>query len=249
MRILTLNTWKCDGDYGRRLTHMVQGLAELSPDVILLQEVFACDDRTADTAGTLAQALSMVASRAPARHKRRVWGGQLKASSSGLAILTREPVVAHHVVPLPSDPADGERVAQLARWMHHGVPVWLANLHLTHLPGAVTLRICQLERCLSALQHLCGTERVVVGGDFNCGPGGPEFEWLLSGRWPWVQAQGIRHKTTHTTEDGWALDLDHLLLSRWPPTATAHLSVVLDPKQARSGAAVSDHAAVMLDIA
>ena len=66
MRILTLNTWKCDGAYRPRLQAMAQGLAALAPDVILLQEVFATEDDRADTAGYLAQALSMWATRAPA---------------------------------------------------------------------------------------------------------------------------------------------------------------------------------------
>jgi endonuclease/exonuclease/phosphatase family metal-dependent hydrolase len=248
MRILTLNTWKCDGAYRQRLAAMVRGLSAWQPDVVLLQEAFATDDGHADTARHLAQALGMIATVAPARHKVRVFEGHHCPSRSGLALLTREPPPAHHVLQLPSDPADGERIAQLARLVHQGQTFWMANVHLTHLSHASALRAQQLATTLAALHRLAGASPMVVGGDFNSGPGHTEIDGLRDAPWHLCNPFDGLAKTTHRTDDGRDLDLDHLLLSGWPSNAVRHAAVVLDPRDAAAGPAASDHAAVMLDL-
>jgi endonuclease/exonuclease/phosphatase family metal-dependent hydrolase len=43
MRIVSLNTWKKEGDYSRRLPLMRDGLAAMAPDVVCLQECFFAD--------------------------------------------------------------------------------------------------------------------------------------------------------------------------------------------------------------
>ena len=65
MRIVTLNTWKNEGDYARRLPLMRDGLAALSPDVVCLQECFVADGF--DTAAFLAAELGLHLYAAPAR--------------------------------------------------------------------------------------------------------------------------------------------------------------------------------------
>lgn len=244
MRILTLNTWKCDGAYRQRLAAMVDGLSKWQPDVVLLQEAFATDDAQADTARHLAQALGLIATIAPARHKARALEGQLRSSTSGLALLTREPPPSHHVLHLPSDPADGERIAQLAQVVHQGQTFWVANLHLTHLSHASTLRAQQLATTLAALHRMAGAASLVLGGDFNCGPGHAEFDSLGDTPWHLRNPFDGMAKTTHRSDDGRDLDLDHLLLSGWPSAAVLQAAVVLDPRET----AASDHAAVMLDV-
>lgn len=249
LRILTLNTWKCDGAYRQRLNVMAQGLSELKPDVVLLQEVFATGNGQADTAAHLAQTLSMVATCAPARHKYRWFEGSRCSSRSGLAVLTREPVAEHHVVPLPSDGADGERIAQLVRVVHQGDSFWVANLHLTHLPTASDWRTRQLHTCMTALKRHAGMGRAVIGGDFNAGPGSPEFDRLRVPPWHLDNPFESLHKTTHRTEDGRDLDLDHLLLSGWPVNAVLRAEVTLDPRLIAPPCSVaSDHAVVMIDL-
>lgn len=248
MRILTLNTWKCDGDYRQRMAAMASGLASLSADVILLQEAFFCDVPPADTAGQLAQALSMEATRAPARHKSRAFEGHTAMSSSGLAVLSRQAVVARHVIPLPTDSSDGERIALLVCLAHQGKRIWFANVHLSHLQGASTLRIGQLSHCIAALNQLAPHELQLLGGDFNCSPDGHEFEFLRSGASPWCMPDTSQNKSTHRTASGQDLDLDHLLLSNWPVDALPQAHVVLDPRHSEPGQEVSDHAAVMLDL-
>ncbi len=248
MRILTLNTWKCDGAYRARLAAMVDGLSKWQPDVVLLQEAFATEDGLADTAQHQAQALGLIATVAPARRKVRVFEGYHCPSTSGLALLTREPPPSHHVLQLPSDPADGERIAQLAQLVHQGQTFWMANLHLTHLSHASALRAQQLATTLAALHRLAGACPMVVGGDFNSGPGHAEFDGLRNAPWHLCNPFDGLAKTTHCTDDGRNLDLDHLLLSGWPRNAVRHAAVVMDPRDTAAGTAASDHAAVMLDL-
>lgn len=156
MRIVSLNTWKCDGPYRQRLGLMAEELAALAPDVLLLQEVFASEDGHADTAAFLAQALAMHVTVSPARRKHRLFEGQSRLSTSGLAMLCRQPLRSWQVLELPSDEADGERIALLASVSHGSQNIWLANLHLTHLPDAGELRARQLQSCLAALHSMAG---------------------------------------------------------------------------------------------
>lgn len=163
MRIVTLNTWKNEGDYRRRLRLMRDGLAELSPDVVCLQEAFAAVG--ADTARELGAALGFVVHVAPARFKGRCHEGRMLHSSSGLAILTRWPGSSCSIM-LPSDPADGERIAQRLDLRIGDRPLRVLNLHLTHLRGAAELRATQLDRALAwAREGLTGG--LVVAGDLN----------------------------------------------------------------------------------
>ncbi len=248
LRILTLNTWKCDGLYRRRLNHMAQRLEELNPDVVLLQEVFATEDGQVDTAAYLAKHLAMAVTHAPARRKSRWFEERHCPSSSGLAVLTRQPVVEHHVVALPTDEDDGERIAQIVKVVHQGNSFWVANLHLTHLPTAAKLRSSQLATCLSALRQHAGLGFSVIGGDFNTGPGNPEFDALLIPPWHLVNPFGSMKKTTYRTEDGQDLDLDHLLLSGWSAGSSLAAKVTPAPSSDDACHDISDHAAVLLDL-
>ncbi len=239
MRIVTLNTWKCDGDYRERLKTMVEVLHRLLPDVVMLQEVFASEVARTDTAAYLARALDMVATAAPARRKPRWFEGRVVDSTSGLALLTRQPPREHHVMQLPSDERDGERVAQLARLSHRGQGFWLANLHLTHLADASLLRTRQLQAALSSWQTHASSYPLVLGGDFNAEPGTDEFEALLRQPWGLIQPFPDQVKQTYRNEDGSWLDVDHLLLSGWSDQA------LLDRCVLDSG---SDHRAVVLTL-
>jgi endonuclease/exonuclease/phosphatase family metal-dependent hydrolase len=163
MRVLTLNTWKNDGDYGRRLGLMCEGLAALSPDVVCLQEAFTAEGF--DTAGRLAEYLGLTLHAAPARFKPRRHEGHLLDSTSGLAILTRWPGTSASL-PLPSDPADGERIAQRLDLQVGDRRLRVLNLHLTHLRGANELRGAQLTYALAwSSEDLDGG--LMVAGDLN----------------------------------------------------------------------------------
>lgn len=167
LRLVTLNTAKCDEPYWQRLALMAEGLGALAPDVVALQECFACQLH-ADTAAMLAHVLSMHSSWAPARRKVRAWQGGEHESDSGLAVLTRRRPLASAVVELPSDPRDGQRVSQLVLLQHEGQKLLVGNVHLTHLRGADDLRRAQLGALVDHpwFQRDDLTARIVCG-DFN----------------------------------------------------------------------------------
>jgi endonuclease/exonuclease/phosphatase family metal-dependent hydrolase len=248
MRIATLNTWKCEGQYRERRVRMSDLLARLDPDVVLLQEVFVTEDGEINTAAHLATALSRICLQAPARAKPRLFEGAIRASTSGLAVLVRQPVLAHRVVHLPSEDADGERIAQLLHIEHEGRELWLANTHLTHLVHACTLRTHQAVNIMTTLRELSGNGAWLIGGDFNTGPGSRAFS-VLEGE-PWCLANPFAglEKTTHIDEAGRRLDLDHVLLSGWPTSCVEHAFVTDDADDGLRAHTVSDHAAVVIDI-
>jgi endonuclease/exonuclease/phosphatase family metal-dependent hydrolase len=250
MRLVTLNTWKGEGSYRQRLSSMAHGLASLAPDAVLLQEALVTADGQADTAEHLAHRLGMQHVAAPARRKPRLFEGQLRMSSSGLALLVRTAPVASQVVVLPTAAADGERIAQIVAIEVAGQRLWLANLHLTHLPGADALRHDQLMTCLIALRHCAGDEAAVVGGDLNSASDSAALAAALRQPWNFSNPFSGQRKTTHRDANGRDLDLDHLLLSPgWPADAVRSAFVALDPREAGATVAASDHAAVVVDLA
>ncbi len=186
--LVTLNTWKCDGDYDARLRAMAAGLAALHADVVCLQECFAVlDDASADSAGTpadtaraLAQHLGMQSFHVPARRKRRAFAGGQVFSSSGLAILTRLEAHGMEALALPTDSADGERIAQSLLLRADGATLRVINTHLSHLRSAGPLRAAQVA---AVLAYWCeGPSHagvpIVLAGDLNATIDAPELAAL-----------------------------------------------------------------------
>lgn len=167
LRIVTINTAKCDGPYAERLRALASQLRELRPDVLLLQESFATCDGSADTAMTLATELEMQITFAPARRKARRCEGRDVLSDSGLAILSRCRSLDVLTIELPSDLLDGQRIAQLGLLKHNGIPVFIANVHLTHLRHAVQLRAAQLMTVLHHSWTRAPVAARLICGDFN----------------------------------------------------------------------------------
>ena len=133
-RLLTLNTWKCDGAYRERLALMAPQLRALAPDAVALQECFLTVDGSADTAGLLCAATGLQATAVRARHKLRTFEGRQVASWSCQTLLGAHRVLRSQEVVLPSPPGDDDRRAQLVQLDVHGYRVTVANVHLTHLP-------------------------------------------------------------------------------------------------------------------
>lgn len=166
LTIVTLNTWKGDGAYRARLAAMRDGLRALAPDIVLLQEALRAPDIAADTAADLAGALGLAAVWQPARAKRRTIDGETADSWSGLAVLSRLPILARHIIALPDDPRDGERLGLVVELDDGGRRLVAACLHLTYLAGADALRRAQWAEVLAALPV---GDAAVIGGDFNAG--------------------------------------------------------------------------------
>lgn len=239
MRIVTLNTWKCEGDYARRLELMAEALLPLEADVICLQESFAAHGF--DTANHLAQALGLYAYARPGRRKRRLLQGVERPSTSGLAMLTSKPLAREAALSLESDAEDGERIAQAGDISFGAASVRIVNLHLTHLRDAQILRARQLEASLEwALTDWNGD--LVLAGDLNASRQAPELAALRQAR-PGPQGPTLRGP------DGCIgrRDLDHCVLVRSSGAVVRESRLVL-AGLAADGAFASDHAGLMITL-
>ncbi len=212
---------------------MAEGLAALSPDVVLLQEVFT--GAGADTAGRLARGLGMQVSSFPARLKRRRHLGRQVLSTSGLAILSRGRADSR-ALPLSSHPLDGERIAMRADIME-GRPLRLLNLHLSHLGGELgdALRAQQLREALD-WARADWTGDLVVGGDLNAAA----HNACLAPLWACMKPPLELGSPLH----GHGPAIDHLVLLGQPGL---HRERVLTEPDA-SGVRPSDHCGVLLDL-
>jgi endonuclease/exonuclease/phosphatase family metal-dependent hydrolase len=243
MRVVTLNTWKNDGDYLRRLPLMRDGLAALGPDIVCLQECFVGGGE--DTAAWLAAELGLALHAAPARAKPRPHLGADVESTSGLAILTRFQGATSAVSPLVSHPADGERIAQRLDCAVDGWPLRILNLHLTHLRGdrGADLRAEQFVQALAwAEQGLEGG--LIVAGDLNARARDPALAPIAS--LPGLAGPtliGPRGEDVRETDEA----IDHCVLLRPGAWRAAPPIRALDQADTE-GWHPSDHAAVVVDL-
>lgn len=239
MRIITLNTWKNEGPYERRLDLMAEGLAALAPDVVCLQECFLA--KGFDTASHLAAALGLEVTAAPARRKlRRHRGGDLE-SASGLALLHRQPLQAVGQLSLPASPRDGERIAQ---WADLATDLRLVNLHLTHLrgDGASALRHAQLDHVLCTLRT---SGALLLAGDFNARSSAPELSALAGSLDPAAAPTLQGGRAEQARPDAPAVD--HIALVAPKGWRIVRRFRGLDRPDA-DGWLPSDHAAVVADL-
>lgn len=243
--IVTLNTWKCDGDYPRRLPAMARVLAAARPDVACLQEVLRVPDGP-DTAATLADACGLDAHVCDARVKVRPVAGREVRCASGMAVLGPAAMEVTRLN-LPADPIrDGERLAQVARLETSPVgPLLVVNLHLTHPADQSAMRAEEMAIIVAAVEA-SGVPRAVLAGDFNDVLGSPALRlpFDLPG---WhcrdaVAAAGVPRFPT--VIDGEAV-IDHVLVLERREVAPLGVmgasAVGLVPDGQAGGVAPSDH--------
>lgn len=167
LKLVTINTAKGDGPYARRMELLAAGLERLAPDLVLLQEALVTEDGDWHTARMLGERLTMQMAYAPARLKERSVEGRLYDCTSGLGTLSRFPITATMALPLPSDPADGERIAQCVELGVDGRRLLIANVHLSHLHDRDDLRRAQLAKVLAHPWWLAHRSARLIGGDLN----------------------------------------------------------------------------------
>lgn len=250
MRLVSLNTWKSEGDYPLRVQAMAEGLAALFADVIALQEDLRTLDGRTHTARALGFALTMQLTWLPARAKPRALNSRQTLSTSGLAVLSRQPVLEQRVLVLPQDPRDGERVAQCVRLDGPLGDWWLVNLHLTHLSDRADLRHSQLVTVQDALGTFTQDRPVILCGDFNASPEAAEMAPWLQPFGPLSDVFGNQPKTTHLGPGAQPLNLDHIFWFTTPgmrPPPVGDVSVQLR-RPASNGVMASDHFAVCADL-
>lgn len=169
LRIVSYNTWKCDGDYHRRLPKIVSGLQQLDPDIVCLQEAFQCEGAGADTSAKIAEALAMHVFDLKARYKKRAFKGKERHSYSNLAMIVSPSFSQETDIKLPSHEKDDDRWAMTVKETATNYPIIkVTNTHLTHVRDAegVRLRALQAEvvKSISKPQENCLS---IVCGDFN----------------------------------------------------------------------------------
>lgn len=243
LRLVSINTWKCAGDYGARMDVLERQLAALTPDVVALQESFASVDGRHDTAARLARHLGMGLAFLPERRKPRTVGSQSFDSHSGLAVLSRLPIAAEHHLPLPSNAADGGRSAQLLRLHWNGRQIVLGNIHLTHLDDGA-LRQQQLACLLKHPWLTAAADLALVCGDFNAGLDTPAMHAFLTPAGAWRDAcASVPEKRTFRTA-GASRDLDHILIRADSRLVETGAGIVLDAPDPVTGVLASDHCGV-----
>lgn len=240
MRLVTLNTWKQEGDLPRRLPVMCRQLQALQPDVVFLQEVFSPLDESWSTAAELAEALAMTVWFAPARTKKRPWRGQACMSDSGLAILSRRALRDRELLMLPTDARDGDRLVMLARADSPWGPITLANTHLTHLTDRGDLRESQLRMILGTL---AASPLWVAGGDLNLTPEDAQID-ALRDRYQ-LQPWPVNTRLSCFQGDDRAGALDYLIHGGARMRGTTGGICLHEPLD---GVYASDHCGVVMDI-
>jgi endonuclease/exonuclease/phosphatase family metal-dependent hydrolase len=164
---ITFDTSSSRDDYRARIGVMTKDLKVLAPDILLLQNVFATADNRYNTAAHLARALHMQCAFLPMRPKLRYLDGRQTRSHSGLAVLSRHPILDKGRIELPSDPRDGQRIAQLCDLDVDGTRLLVANIQASHLAGTEAVRRHQIEKLAERLADAHDFDRILVGGDFN----------------------------------------------------------------------------------
>ena len=168
-RIVTYNTWKCDGLYRERLNWMGQALADLSPNIVCLQEAFDCRAGSADTVGHLSSVLGMRSEVLATREKIRRFEGTEQLSKSNLAILSNRPMTRQGNLKLADHDEDQNRWAmQVTMSDTTGTHLHIVNTHLSHLRGNTgdILRQTQAQQLHSELRP-GADEALVLCGDLN----------------------------------------------------------------------------------
>lgn len=176
LRVVSINTWKCDGDYIRRMDILETQLKEMQPDIVCCQEVFKSHDGRFDTMGRLLKTLDMSGRFVPLREKTRRFYGNFIRSTSGLGILSRCDIDSHDLLHLPEHPDDKDRSAQMVGITKADRKILLVNTHLTHLKDQAGLRLNQVKHLLDAIALKKEYDLILICGDFNAVPKSPEIK-------------------------------------------------------------------------
>jgi endonuclease/exonuclease/phosphatase family metal-dependent hydrolase len=154
-RIVTINILSDLSRWEERRTLLANGIANLNPDVVALQEVHIA----AQTAEWLAKVLDF---------KHFYISPKLGSAGlrEGIAILSTAPLEVLTTLDLESQ----SRVAQFVQISTGDFPLIIANCHLFWQPGDSPQRIRQVEILLERVKAFPPETPVVICGDFNGTP-------------------------------------------------------------------------------
>ncbi|WP_367322445.1 endonuclease/exonuclease/phosphatase family protein [Streptomyces sp. HUAS ZL42] len=177
MRVVTWNLWWRFGPWEARQKAILAALRELRPDVVGLQEVWAAggENLAEWLAAELGLHCAWAPSHAPQRWQRRIGDATV---GIGNAVLSRWPIVAREVLPLPApEDIDDGRLALYTRLAGPAYEVPFFTTHLTSPLRASAVR----RRQVTALAEFVSRHRgdgpfpPVVTGDFNAWPDSDEI--------------------------------------------------------------------------
>jgi len=197
LRCLTLNLWGAEPPLEARMAAVVQGLAELSPCVVALQEVREVPSRLPNQAESIAKAAGydhVFAAATP-------FGG----GHEGLAILAREQILEHGHEELPHAGPEERRILLSARIRCGQGSVWVHTTHLNYRLAHGKQREDQVQAIETSIAARATDSPQILMGDFNARPESDEIRWLrgqvtLGGRRTYFQDAWDR---LHPGEPGW----------------------------------------------
>ncbi len=179
LRIVTLNFWGTEAPLDVRLAMAVQQLRELAPDVVCMQEVKPHAGAT--TAHAIAGELGLTAHYQVASTWKAGEHGMKTDGEEGLAILSREPLLALRVLPLPGSAPGDSRILLSGQVATAGGPIWIHTTHLNYRLDDGVAREQQVEAIDAAIRALGRSPTdapQLLCGDFNATPDSDEIRFL-----------------------------------------------------------------------
>jgi endonuclease/exonuclease/phosphatase family metal-dependent hydrolase len=171
LRVLTLNVWNRSGPWEARLGIIRDGIRRLDPDLIGLQEIIAHE--SASQAVAIAEGLGYETAFGAAHD---VGGGFL----FGNAVLSRFPIAASRVFPLPNGGSDEHRSLLFAAIAspQGKIPFFVTHLNWKFHHGMVReAQVQAIAEHVKAEAPISGLPPVLVG-DFNAEPDATEIRFL-----------------------------------------------------------------------
>ena len=169
-RAATLNIWSRFGPWEERLVAIRDGLRELAPDILGMQEVLRIPDM--DQAALVSEGFDYEIA----------WGqsSENHGFPTGNAILSRWPITKREVIALPTGGSDEQRsivFAELAS-PFGAVPVFCTHLNWKLDHGHI--RQLQVKALTAAVARLAPIDRFppIVMGDFNAEPDADEIRYM-----------------------------------------------------------------------
>lgn len=171
LRVVTLNIWNRLGPWDERLAVIRERLRELDPDLIGLQEVIDVQGRT--QADEIAEGLGYHTAFGLASS----YGGGI---TLGNAVMSRWPIHASRVFPLPTCGTDERRSLVMAEISspHGKIPFFVTHLNWKQHEGIVREnQVLEVAERIKAEAPIDGLPPILVG-DFNAAPEATEVRFL-----------------------------------------------------------------------
>jgi len=261
LRVLTLNLWGPYEPLARRLELVAFGLSIWHPDVVCLQEVAAVPGSLGNTADVLARRAGFADVFCPAT--------TFPTLVEGVAILTRDPVLASESAELPGATPAERRVVLLARCRTPAGPVNVYTTHLNHRAEDGATRAAQVRAVDEFVAGHRSALPQVLAGDFNAAPTAPEIrflrgELLLEGRrtywedafaelhpeapgWTWAGRNPLTARSPGHAPDR-RIDYVFAAVEQWSGQGLVRACRLVFDEPDADGVFASDHFGVLADV-